>query len=260
MTHIKSKFLTTLIVIVFLSACTTPTKTGGEESVDEKKYNVYKAPASQAYPEASLKLVAPDTTSLDTGAVAFEFEVSNYELGIQTPDAEGRGIANSEKGQHIHLIIDNGPYSAHYEPTFAKKMESGNHVILAFLSRSYHEAVKNDSSYILTTVAVGNPNEPSTFDPSGQHLFFSRPKGTYSGTDTEKLMIDFWLINTSISPDGNKVKATINGEEHLITEWAPYFVEGLEKGELSLKLELIDKDGNLIPGPYNSVERKVTLE
>ena len=73
-------------------------------------------------------------------------------------------------------------------------------------------------------------------------------------------MIDFFLINTTISPDGNKVKATINGEESYITEWAPHFVEGLEKGEVMVKLELIDAEGNWIPGPFNRVERKVILE
>ncbi len=109
-------------------------------------------------------------------------------------------------------------------------------------------------------MTVGTPDGQNDFDPTGPHLFFSRPKGTYSGTDTEKLMIDFFLINTTISPDGNKIQATVNGEKHMITEWAPHYVEGLEKGEATVKLELLDKDGKLIPGPYNSVERKVTLE
>lgn len=261
MKRIDMKLGTVILIILFLAGCSpSGKKSEAESETVEMKYNVYKAPDSFPYPDVTLKLIRPTEMAVDTGDVTFKFEVTNYELGIQTPDAADRRIANSAKGQHIHFIVNNGPYSAHYEPEFSKKFEEGNYVILAFPSRSYHEAVKNDSSYVLTKLTVGNPGEEMNFDPKGQHLFFSRPKGTYSGTDTEKLMIDFFLINTSISEGGNKVRATINGEEHIITEWAPYYIEDLGKGEVTIRLELVDKNGKLIPGPFNSVERKVTLE
>jgi len=219
-----------------------------------------KAPASPAYADAALALNSAEVVSTDSGYLAnFDFEVTNYELGVQTEDAATRGIANSGNGQHIHLIINNGPYSAHYEPDFSKEMDEGSYVALAFLSRSYHESVKNDNSFVVDVVTVGDA-EPMEVDFTAPHMFYSRPKGTYSGADTEKLMIDFFLLNTTLSPDGNKVRATVNGQEFMIDEWAPYYVEGLPKGEVTVKLELIDADGNQIPGPFNVVERKVTLE
>lgn len=263
------KIYITLCGVLLLAACSTP-KGGSNESAEEKideaaqklgekKYTVYKAPPSQDYPDASLKLTAPQTL-LDTGAAQFEFEVANYELGVQTPDAATRGIANSGKGQHIHFILNNDPYSAHYEASFTKNLPEGNHVVLAFLSRSYHESVKNGKSFVVQQFTVGSPENPLEFDPDAQHLFYSRPKGTYKGADTEKLMLDFFLVNTTISPEGNKVKATINGETHMITEWAPYYIEGLDKGVVTIKLELVDAEGKFIPGPFNKVMRKVTLE
>ena len=96
-------------------------------------------------------------------------------------------------------------------------------------------------------------------DLEAPHLFYSRPKGTYKGADTEKVMLDFYLLNTTLSAEGNKVKATINGQEFTIDTWQPHFVEGLPMGENSFKLELVDKDGNYIEGPFNRVERTVTL-
>lgn len=265
MKHISLQAIINILLVAFICSCSSPNKTGsngnGEEAAKEpvaKKYNVYKAPPSQDYPDASLTMSAPESV-IDTGEVAFNFEVANYDLGVQTPDASARAIANSGKGQHIHFILNNDPYSAHYTPDFTKSLPEGKHVVLAFLSRSYHESVKNDSSYVLKELQVGTTDTTASFDTTAPHLFYSRPKGTYKGKDTEKLMLDFFLFNTTISPEGNKVRATINGEEHLITEWAPYFIEGLEKGEVSVKLELIDADGNAIPGPYNTVERVVTL-
>ena len=45
----------------------------------------------------------------------------------------------------------------------------------------------------------------------------------------------------------------------MIDEWAPYYIEGLAKGEVKIKLELIDAFGNLIDTPFNPSERTVIL-
>jgi hypothetical protein len=90
-------------------------------------------------------------------------------------------------------------------------------------------------------------------------MFYSRPKGEYKGLDTERVILDFYLVNTDLSSDGNKVRATINGEQFLIDKWAPYFMEGLPMGESTIKLELVDHTGNIIDGPFNSVERTISL-
>ena len=68
------------------------------------------------------------------------------------------------------------------------------------------------------------------------------------------------MVNTDISKDGNKVRATIQETEFIIEEWAPFYIEGLPKGEINIKLELIDSSGSLIETPFNSSVRKVILE
>jgi hypothetical protein len=186
--------------------------------------------------------------------------VKNYELGVLTPDANDRGIANSEKGQHIHLILNNKPYSAHYDSIAQKILSKGQYVALAFLSRSYHESVKNKNSFVLTTFNAGNSKKSSyEFDEEGQHMFYSRPKGTYKGSDISNLLLDFFLVNITLDPKGNKVRATINGEIFIIDEWVPYYIQGLKPGILTVKLELLNADGAVIEGPFNDVTRSVIL-
>ena len=184
----------------------------------------------------------------------FSFNIENYDLGIQTLKNFDYQLANSAKGQHIHFIINNGPYSAHYMDSFSKDFKKKSNVILAFLSRSYHESVKNKDAFILTQVGENQVDLESEF------LFYSRPKGTYKGTDTERLLLDFYLVNTEISSNGNKVRATIQDTEFIIDEWAPYYIKGLPKGEINIKLELIDSIGNLIETPFNPSIRKVILD
>jgi len=234
-----------------------------EASTKEKaqKITLKKLEGSPAYADAVLQLNIPaNTDGLKSGETDFSFTVSNYELGQQTDGPNAQKLANSGKGQHIHFILNNQPYSAHYDPSFTKELPNGVHHLVAFLSRSYHESVKNDNSVVVKKLVVGDNAEDSLgIDVKAPTLIYSRPKGTYSGKDTEHLLLDFFVLNTILSEDGNKVKATINGEEFIITEWAPHTVQGLPMGEVTVALELIDKDGNPISGPFNKVKRTVTL-
>lgn len=229
-----------LIIIVFFSSCKI-----------EPEITINKVQGSAPYSNSSLSL---NNLNINDNNYTFSFDVSDYILGMQSLKDFDYQLANSAKGQHIHFIVNNGPYSAHYEDTFTKQFEDSSNVILAFLSRSYHESVKNSNAYILTQVG-GNE-----IDLNKEFLFYSRPKGTYKGTDTENLLLDFYLVNTEISDVGNKVRATINNTQFIINEWAPYNIKGLPKGEIKIKLELIDAFGNLIDTPFNPSERTVILE
>ena len=218
---------------------------------NKTQITITKVDGSAPYSNSSISL---NNLKIDDDNFTFSFDVINYELGIQSLKDFDYTLANSNKGQHIHFIVNNGPYSAHYQQNITKELDKGNNVILAFLSRSYHESVKNPNAFILTQTGNDKINLNNEF------LFYSRPKGTYKGVDTEKLLLDFYLINTNISPDGNKVRATIQDTEFIIDEWAPYYIEGLPKGEITVKLELIDSTGNLIDTPFNPSTRIVMLE
>ena len=258
----RTPFLLSLLAALLLMACNSETQTQEADTPEEptSTLSVEKLSGSPAFGEASLSLM--DAQPGEDGMYNFTFEVAGYELGAQTD--QPMPLANSGKGQHIHFIVDNGPYAAHYTPEVStdKLAEPGNHVVLAFLSRSYHESVKNTeppTSYFLGQYQTGE-GEFEEADFSAPHMFYSRPKGTYKAGDYDQLLLDFFLFNIELSPEGNKVRATINGEEFMLTEWAPYVIKGLEPGEATVKLELIDAEGNAVPGPFNTVERSVTLE
>lgn len=216
---------------------------------------------SQKYPESQLRLNTPPAGGVvEPGPVAFDYTLSNYQLTRMTPHSNAEHLANSQEGQHIHNIVDNQPYTAHYETEFTKDLEEGEHVILSFLSRSYHESLKHQGAYDLRKVTVGRPAQRLDINLKDPHMFYSRPKGEYVGADTEQVMLDFYLVNTDLSAEGNRVRATINGTEFILDRWLPYIMEGLPMGENTIKLELIDSNGNVLPGPYNSVTRTFTLK
>ncbi|MCK8521253.1 hypothetical protein M0D21_06735 [Aquimarina sp. D1M17] len=235
------------------------------EKVEEPaapKITLEKLEGSPAYADAALVLDTPENIEVaKAGEMDFSFKVENYELGAQTEGPNAEKLANSGKGQHIHFILDNQPYSAHYEPNFKKEVPAGVHHLVAFLSRSFHESVKNENSVVVRKLVVGeNPEDTFGLDMKTPTLIYSRPKGEYKGKDTEQILLDFFVLNTTLSPSGHKVRATINGEEFMITEWVPHTIKGLPMGEVTIQLELLDEAGNLIPGPFNKVTRTVSLK
>ena len=147
-----------------------------EESPTEKKYTLTPFTASPEFADAKIE-------SMDYVNGTFKFGIGgeSYQLGEQTSDAGAKMCANSGKGQHIHLIVDNGPYAAKYVDEFEHEVADGDHFLLAFLSRSYHESIKNSTAYTAKKVTVENKSITVGEDLSSPMLFYSRPKGTYGG-------------------------------------------------------------------------------
>ncbi len=195
-----------------------------------------------------LELLTPDD-SLVFEQIQLRFRVEDYQLGIRTPGERAKILANSQKGQHIHLIVDERPYMAKYDKEFALELEPGKHTILAFLSRSFHESIKNPEAFELREVVVGESGEALSSTISEPGIFFSRPKGKYVVDDVENtpILLDFYLANVDLGR-GSRVKAIIDDNEFVLPEWKPYFIYGLDEGEHTISLELINTKGERIEG------------
>ncbi|MFK8055520.1 MAG: phosphopeptide-binding protein [Saprospiraceae bacterium] len=205
----------------------------------------------------------PDATITDWGFTdgdfKFDVDASTYELGQQTADASSIMCANSGKGQHIHLIVDNKPYAAKYTPKFAYELEDGDHQILAFLSRSYHESIKTPAAHRAVNATVAGNSFTKVEPITNPMLFYSRPKGTYVGKDAQKLLLDFYPVNVQLDAD-HQVKVETNGETFMLDKWQPYVLEGLPMGENTVTLTLVDGEGKRIEAPHNPVSRTFSLQ
>jgi hypothetical protein len=205
----------------------------------------------QDVPEVSLEVLNPsDGQTLESGEeVSFEFEVTNYRTG-------------KEIGQHVHVIIDNEPYIAHYEanePLVVDQLDPGTHVLRVFPARHYHLAVKEGDVFKTHVFHVGEPSEDFDFDPDAPYLTYSRPKGEYSAEAAKQLLLDFYLSNIELGEDA-KVIYGVDGEEQELTEWKPVILPALEPGEHEITLRLVDGDGNLIEnGGFNDTTRTITV-
>ncbi len=204
----------------------------------------------------------------------------------------------TKMGNHIHVILDNQPYEAYYnlgQEFELRNVSDGEHTLRVFPSRPWHESYKNTGAFQMVKFTVkgggADTTKPTTTNanqtmanantsatPEGKDmqsstagaidkakplLTYSRPKGEYKGADADAIMVDFWLMNAKLSGDGGeyKVRLTIDGKEiKMIEKWEPVWFSGWSNGKHTVKLDLVDKDGNpLDNGGYNSTTREITV-
>lgn len=173
-----------------------------------------------------------------------------------------QGYAVAQKGPHVHLILDNEPYKPVYDvsqPFVLKGMKPGNHTLRAFPSTAWHESQKVPGAFTQVNFAVGQADGGPKLDPSAPTLTYSRPKGEYAGTDAQRILLDFYVTNATLSETGYRVRRTVDGQSALLTRWEPTYLEGLASGSHTIKLELLDARGRAVPGPYNVTERTITV-
>jgi hypothetical protein len=267
----------------------------------QKIADMMKARGEQDQAAPSIKIISPAKDATITGAtVEVKLDLSGDLKGYM-PHKDPA----TQKGNHIHVILDNQPYEAYYEinqPFELRNVSEGKHTLRVFPSRPWHESYKNDAAFQMVTFTVkggGDASKPTTtntgqtvaspvkspaatasatparegkdytpsqagnVDPAKPLLTYSRPKGEYKGEDADPIMIDFWLLNAKLQSDGGEYRVRYSvdgGEARFIDTWGPIWLSGWTSGKHSVKVELVDKSGNLVDnGGYNSTTREITV-
>ncbi len=194
-------------------------------------------------------------------------------------------LRNVAEGKHTLRVFASRPWHESYK-------NEGNFQMVTFNVKGGGDASKPTTTNSGQTMADNknmNANaspSPSTregkdmasstasdVDPKKPLLTYSRPKGEYKGTDADAIMIDFWLSNSLLKDDDPNGKVNFaqgfpfrvrysvdNGDAKFIDKWEPIWLTGWTSGKHTIKLELVDKDGNVVPnGDYNSTTREITI-
>jgi hypothetical protein len=271
--------LTTLVGTSFVgTGCQKKTEqvaTTDSSQVAPVQQNVTMVPATDTshYPSVKLTIVSPREGQVikeATDSVLVVMNVTGAQLGARTPGDSTKGIAFTPQGQHVHVIVDEKPYMANYrngQPFNVGILTPGLHTIRAFPSFSWHESIKTPGAFATRTFYVGEgPKKgehaaPPSNNMNGPLLTYSRPKGTYKASESQKILLDFYVTNAKLGPKEYKVQVGVDGTTMPeITKWQPYYLSGLAKGKHTIKLQLVDPQGKPVPGSYNSPSSEITVE
>jgi hypothetical protein len=243
----------TVLVLAGSLGCNNQAPENKEEAAKPVAAPVALVPVGKSPEFAEAKLSVSDVKAekvgTDSAKVSFAFTVQNYELKAQTADNAGKGCNNSDKGQHIHFVLDNTPYKALYEPKNEVTLPvNTEHNLICFLSRSYHEALKNKDAAVVYKFKIDEKGKLIKMAASTEPaLYYSRPKGDYLGKDTANILLDFYLANCTLSDTGYYLTARVTNENRSIdttfniTTWQPFFLQNLGTGKCGVTLTLNNK-------------------
>jgi hypothetical protein len=261
----------------------------------QRLVDMSKARGEQDKAAPTLKIVEPAANAtVASSTVKVKLAISGDLKGYKPMMNE-----ETHTGNHIHVILDNQPYEAYYnldQEFELKNVSDGEHTLRVFPSRPWHESYKNDGAFQMVKFSVKNggaeTEKPATtnsgeqmsnansakptpeakemkestagaVDPKKPLLTYSRPKGEYKGVDAAEIMLDFWLLNGKLVGDGGelRVRYTIDdAAPQFIDKWEPIWLSRWNDGKHTIKLELTDKDGNVIDnGGYNVTTREINI-
>ncbi|NUP11133.1 MAG: hypothetical protein HOW73_34240 [Polyangiaceae bacterium] len=223
---------------------------------------------AEAPPKApTIAIKAPTANQVIPADKAGDFEVKLDLKGWDVPAG----------GNHVHLILDGRPYKRiddakapiklkDLDPSYT--LSEGQHVLVAFPSRSTHESVKPIGKAVplaVTSFFVGKKGE-ATWKPTDPTLVYSRPKGANDGPPpSEGILVDFYLANVELGDGKHSVEATLTGPgaeqgvKASIKSWGPWRIKNPRDGAYKLRLALLDKDGKPVPGAWNDTTRDFTV-
>lgn len=259
--------LAMLLVSALVLGCQTDAPELDDESdttqTGPMELKIVKAESGPDYPDAKLTVMRPAKDEVVTGdSVMVQVNLTGVDLSAPTAGEQSKGIAYSKDGQHIHVIIDDQPYMAMYMPEgfSVGKLTDGVHTLRVFPSRSWHESIKTPGAFVAHSFYVKKKTGTPVLVEGGPLLTYSRPKGEYRGRDAKRVLLDFYVSNAQLGANAYKVVASVDGKlADTLTEWVPYYIEGLTDGEHTVRLQLIGPDGKPVPGPFNTAEGKITV-
>jgi len=219
-------------------------------------------------PAPTVKITAPTSGQVipadKAGDFVVKLDVKNWQTAMGA--------------QHVHLIMDNHPYKPIYDPKLPVKLSElmggdpiaeGEHVLVAFPSRANHESVKTKDAMAILSFWLGKKGA-TAMDMKKPMLVYSRPKGEYKGLMASHVIVDFQLANAKLEEGKDHVHITVLGpgitdklEAKAEKFGPPYFLDNLQNGTYTVKLELMSGSGadmKLIPGAWNSTTRTIKID
>lgn len=209
-----------------------------------------------------------------TNPVYVQVRLQGYALGTNSIFPRANQIPNSDRGQSLHIVVDNKPYfpvsnpgidpydetSDYFEESYKFllpfDLEEGVHSLRIYCARSFGESIKGKNSFATTYFSIGGKKENRGVKLQDPLLTFNEPSMRFFYEADKPVLLDFLLANCNLSKDGYTLRVVIDKKfEEILTSWQPYYILDLQRGMHTISLELLDPLGNPVNFPDNSIER-----
>lgn len=207
-----------------------------------KLTEVYNIPP---FSDVSVRL---DTTTqkFNLGLNQIEYLTTYFNIGETTVDEKDHPIKKIGGGQFLGVLSNIKGFKREYTPTIQADLETGENYFMCFLSRSYDISLKNPNASFLFKIKADPKGCITESNLQDTAYALISPRNTFAGNNTNKILIDFYLKNISISKGGNYAVLSIDDTTFKLYKWAAFYLEGLKLGKHTIKLEVFTKEGKKI--------------
>lgn len=244
------------------------------------KLQVWPVENSPANEAVMLQIVFPENDGfIRRYPINSQIRIESFTLGVMSRIYQQLGrVQNDPNGQTIHVVIDDLPYfkvtinnedSSNANLSVYRKMLSfevpykltpGKHIMRAFPVYSYNESIKLKNAFDIHEFYYKSKDSTVDFDTSKPFLTYNEPQGRYKIKKGDPILLDFYLSNASLSPDGYNVLLSIDDRViQKIDKWRPFLIYGLEAGDHIVELELVNSSGERVKNAYNPIRRKINV-
>ncbi len=277
--YVKNALLTTVFTTLLATGFCAAVD---EQAANPKEIRVVPVDPTPDPDQVETRILFPKQNEVkNSSPVKGQIRLEGFALGVDTELPRRKEIFDDQEGQALHVFIDNQPYfavnealidalddveeyfdqRADFEIPF--KLQPGMHVIRAFPVRSYNESVKSDRAFTASIFYYQEKKDNPQVDLSQPYLTYNEPQGEYdlNKKNPQPILLDFYITNCQLSKDDYKVRLTIDNDNmRILTSWQPYYIYGMKKGMHRIRLELLDRKNNVVPGMFNDVTRTIVIK
>lgn len=266
---------------LFFATCLIATAASFDKplSTDSSKIRIMPVARTPEAGTISIRIAVPKEGQIVSTPVNIQFRIDGYALGAGSSQFQrSQEIAETKMGQTVRVVIDNHPmfqvnqpaiepfdeatwfYDMSYKFEVPFQLRNGMHTVRMFPARAFGEGLKGDGCFVSSYFYVGDERDNPKLDISGPYIIYNEPSSYMYLEEGKPVLFDFYVVNTELSPDGYKVKLTIDGSTNrMITAWQPYYIYGLSKGRHTVQIELLDEQGKLVAGEFNKIQQVITV-
>jgi hypothetical protein len=221
---------------------------------------------------------SPDPTPAPTIRIAAPAKgqtIAADKAGDFAVKIETKSWGTAPGSAYVALALDNTPVKTVYDTKAPLKLSDlgagavaeGQHVLAAFATLGNNESVKTPGALVVVEFFVGKARTKAV-DVTKPLLVANRPVGEYDGDQANHVLIDFEIANDKLQDGKDHVHIMVTGpgidsDKPLLAEsnkiGTPYYLDNLQNGRYTVKLDLMSGDNKAVPGPWNSASREITI-
>ncbi len=174
-------------------------------------------------------------------------------------------LGNPERGgNRIHVILDNQPPLVVYDvarPVTFSNLTSGGHTVRAFVCRPDGTVIRDESAFAICHFFISKKDFQNYIDARSPYLTVNLPTiGTVDSTAEGMVIFDYIVHHPEVIDEFRVRYDLSGGYTGELTEQGPVYWNNFSPGKHRLKVEFLDKNGKLIPGPFNQIEREFVVQ